>query len=266
MPLSKETIPALRALQKEDAVLDALKKEMNAVPAQVAALRAALDAGKGSLTELKAAIMTLEKRKKEKELDLAGKEEAARKHSLELNQVKTNEAFKALQKEIDGAKAEGGELETRILEIMEDLDATRKKEKAAQAEFKGIEAKANSEIAVLEARLKELEGKYSSAKGGRDALAEPIPADVMKIYNHVRSRGKLDAVVPIEKDVCSACRITLAPQVIVDAAKGKSLVTCESCQRIIYRPEGPVKPVPPAPAEVPAPAAPADAQAPSVTQ
>jgi predicted nucleic acid-binding Zn-ribbon protein len=59
----------------------------------------------------------------------------------------------------------------------------------------------------------------------------------MRIYNHVRSRGKLNAVVPIENGNCSACRISLAPQVIVEATKAKALVACESCQRIIYRPE-----------------------------
>ncbi len=262
MPLSKETIPALRTLQKEDAVLDSLKKEMETIPAAIKAVQAGLDSSKGTINELKAAIITLEKKKKEKELDLAGKEEAARKHGLELNQVKTNEAFKALQNEIDRAKAEGGELETQILEVMEELDAVRKKEKAAQGEFKGVEDRAKAGIAVLEGKLKEVEARYNQAKGGRDQLAAPLPPEIMKIYNHVRSRGKLDAVVPIEGDICSACRISLAPQVVVNAAKGTSLVTCESCQRILYRVE-----VPKAAAAAPAPAAPsAPEQAPPVAQ
>ena len=59
----------------------------------------------------------------------------------------------------------------------------------------------------------------------------------MKVYNHVRSRGKLDAVVPIDATTCSACRVILAPQVIVEATKAKALVTCESCQRILYKAE-----------------------------
>ena len=80
-----------------------------------------------------------------------------------------------------------------------------------------------------------IRGRQGQARRGRGSL----PADAMRIYNHVRSRGKLNAVVPIEGSNCSACRISLAPQVIVEATKAKALVACESCQRIIYRPESP---------------------------
>ena len=171
------------------------------------------------------------------ELELFQKEEAVKKHSLELNQVKTNDAFKALQSEIDRAKEEGGRLETDILEIMEDLDRCRAEEKEALSAFKGLENKAKAEIAVHESRLKELQARYDGAKSAREQAAAPIPDDVMRIYNHIRSRGKNNAVVPMDGALCSACRITLTSHMIVEVTKAKQLVTCESCQRILYRVE-----------------------------
>jgi predicted nucleic acid-binding Zn-ribbon protein len=59
----------------------------------------------------------------------------------------------------------------------------------------------------------------------------------MKVYNHIRGRGKLDAVVPVVDGHCGACQINLAPTVMVELTKVKNLVTCESCQRILYKPE-----------------------------
>jgi len=237
MAFTKETIQHLVAVQQQDAVLDGLQKEMDRIPREIAAIQAGLAAAQGRLAEAKAKTIGFEKKKKELELELASKEEAARKHSMELNQVKTNDAFKALQHEIDAAKAAGSQIETGILEAMEGIDSGRKDEKAAAAEFKAAEDKTKGAIGVLEKEGAELKAKYEAQKAVRDEAASTVPPEMMKVYAHARMRGKLDAVVPIDGGNCSACRISLAPQMVVEATKAKSLVICESCQRILYKPE-----------------------------
>lgn len=237
MAFSKEALVALIALQERDDALDKLRAEMERIPVQTQALRDKLEGEKTRLGQCKARYLSLEKRKKEKELELAQREEAAKKHGMELNQVKTNEAFKALQKEIEQAKTQAGLIETEILEIMVEIDSCRKEEKSLAADFASVEKGVSSEIAALDARYAEVKGRVEAAQAAREEAAAPLPAEVMRIYNHVRSRGKLNAVAPIDGSNCSACRINLAPQVVVEATKAKSLVTCESCQRILYRPE-----------------------------
>jgi predicted nucleic acid-binding Zn-ribbon protein len=237
MAINKETIQRLVAVQEQDAVLDGLQKEMNRIPREIAALQAGLESAKAKLAEAKAKIIGFEKKKKEKELELAVKEEAIRKHTMELNQVKTNDAFKALQHEIDQAKAAGSQIETAILEFMEGIDGGRKEERAAAAELKTAEDKAKTEIAVLEKDMAELKAKHDAQKAARDEASVLVPPDMMRVYTHARSRGKLDAIVPVDGGNCSACRINLAPQMIIEVTKAKALVVCESCQRILYKPE-----------------------------
>ena len=237
MALTKEHLELLIALQKQDSALDKIKSTMDKIPTMIKNLKDALEAEKAKAAGAKNVLLTLEKKKKEKELELAKHEELAKKHSGELNQVKTNEAFKALQGEIERAKAAASGIETEILETMELLDAARRDEKAVHAELAVEAKKFEAEISGHETRLAEAKGQFDAAKVTRDHFAEPVPAEAKKIYEHVRSRGKLDAIVPIDATMCSACRISLAPQVIVDATKLKTLVTCESCQRILYRPE-----------------------------
>ena len=253
MALSKENIQQLIFLQNQDTVLDNLKKEMDQVPVDIGVIRGALDLEKAHLNETKNKIITLEKKKKEKELEVGQKEESAKSRGQQLNQVKTNEAFKALQGEIDAAKAEANQIETEILEIMEQLDSCKKEEKDLLAAFKGVEAKANAEIAVHEAKLKELQGKFEAAKVVCEQAAAPVPPEAMKVYNHIRSRGKINAVVPMDGGLCSACRINLTPQVIIEVTKGKNMILCESCQRILYKPDAPA-------VEAPQAAAPAEAK------
>jgi predicted nucleic acid-binding Zn-ribbon protein len=237
MAINKETIQRLVAVQEQDAILDGLQKEMDRVPREIAALQAGLESAKAKLSEAKAQIIGCEKKKKEKELELAAKEEAIRKHTMELNQVKTNDAFKALQHEIEQAKVSGSQIETEILETMEGIDSGRRDEKAAAAELKAAEDKAKGEVGVLEGELAALKSKHDAQKAVRDEAASSVPPEMMKVYNHARMRGKLDAIVPIDGGNCSACRINLAPQVVVEATKAKGLVVCESCQRILYKAE-----------------------------
>ena len=235
--LSKDALRALVALQEKDKVLDAIQKEIDAVPPRIAACKADLEGEKRHMDAAKAKIAELEKRKKAKELDVAAKEDSARKRSAQLNELKSNDAYKAMQAEINQDKQAASDIETEILQLMEDIDKARAEEKAAVAEFKKTEEFAKKDLEKLEAELSHAKGRFETAKAERDAAAAPIPADMMKVYNHIRARGKPDAVVPVVGDHCAGCQINLAPSMLIELAKLKSLVTCESCQRILYKQE-----------------------------
>jgi predicted nucleic acid-binding Zn-ribbon protein len=235
--LTKEALRALVALQEKDKVLDAIQKEIDAVPPRIAAVQSDLANEKKRMDAAKAKTLELEKKKKSKELDVAAKEEAARKHTAQLNDLKSNEAYKTMQAEIVAERASAGDIETEILQIMEDIDKSKAEEKVLGAELKKIEEFSKGDLERLEAELSHAKGRYASAKAERDAAVEPVPADLIKVFNHLRSRGKPDAVVPVVDGHCGSCQITLSPAMLMEVAKLKNLAVCESCQRILYKPE-----------------------------
>lgn len=237
MALTKEALRALVALQQKDKHLDAIQKEIDAVPPRINALKADLEGEKKHMNDAKAKIVELEKKKKSKELDVASQEEAARKHTGQLNELKSNDAYKAMQVEIEKEKAKAGDIETEILQIMEDIDKAKAEEKAATAEFKKTEEFSKKDLEKLEAEMSHAKGRFETAKVERDATAAAVSPSEMKVYNHIRGRGKPDAVVPVVNGHCGSCQITLTPGLILEVSKLKSLVTCESCQRILYKPE-----------------------------
>jgi predicted nucleic acid-binding Zn-ribbon protein len=235
--ITKEALRALVALQDKEKVLDAIQKEIDAVPPRIAAVQADLANEKKRMDAAKAKTIDLEKKKKSKELDVAAKEEAARKHSTQLNELKSNDAYKAMQLEIDKEKAAAGDIETEILQIMEEIDKSKAEEKALAAELKKIEEFSKGDLEKLEAELSHAKGRHATAAAERDAAAAPVPPDMMKVFNHLRSRGKPDAVVPVVNGHCGSCQITLSPAMQLEVAKLKTLAVCESCQRILYKPE-----------------------------
>jgi len=237
MALTKEALQALVALQQKDKHLDAIQHEIDAVPPRIAALKADLESEKKHMNDAKAKIMELEKKKKSKELDVAAKDEAARKHSAQLNDLKSNDAYKVMQAEIAAEKAAAGNIETEILQTMEELDAAKAVEKAATAEFKKTEEFSKKDLEKLEAEMSHAKGRFETSKIERDATAAAVALSEMKVYNHIRGRGKPDAVVPVVAGHCGSCQINLTPGLILEVSKLKTLVTCESCQRILFKPE-----------------------------
>jgi len=107
----KEKLAVLIELQQKDSNLDKYRKQMETLPRQVeeknnllAGCRAELDEGKKSATQFQLL-------RKEKEIELATKENDIRKHSMELNSVKSNDAYRALMSEIEKAKQDKSKLE-----------------------------------------------------------------------------------------------------------------------------------------------------------
>jgi len=68
-------------------------------------------------------------------------------------------------------------------------------------------------------------------------MTSGIPDDAARQYDYLRKRkSDGEALSKITGTMCGACRLTVPPQSVVEVAKGR-LVTCESCQRILYRDE-----------------------------
>ena len=249
MPLTKESARQLARLSEQDKVLDALQLELDKIPKAIAEIQTRIEARKVRLTEIRGRANQVGLQKKDGESKMAAKEGEIKKHSQELNLVKTNDAFRALQTEIDKGKVEVGDLETEILTFMDQLDQLAKEEKAAAAEIKAEESEDLAEIQAFQKDKAALDAKFAAETQKRDGLKAGIEEDVLKHYDHLRKRKPgSPALSPILKNMCGACRMTLPPQFVVEVVKAKAIQTCESCHRILYLPEA-AGAVAPAPAE-----------------
>lgn len=242
--LPVKDIKLLIKLQEKDRILDDMRSRACAIPARIQELRDSFEEKKNLASAEKEAATRLQVRKKELELELKEKEDGIRKHETEINQIKSNDAYKALLLEIGKAKKEKDSIETEILKLLEDVDAAVKNEKKVQQALREAEAENQREMAALEAEKNRLEGEIKSLEGERAAFSSGVDSDAVSRYEHIRAQRKGLAVVPIKprsgKDgggaSCGGCNIALTPQSQVDVKKKDALVICDNCQRIIYSP------------------------------
>jgi predicted nucleic acid-binding Zn-ribbon protein len=233
MAPTKDDFAVLLKLQKADRDLDALRAKIAEVPEDVAAIRKEIEDENEKLKSSHEKSKEVQAKKKDRETTMAQKEEAIKKHQGELNQVKSNEAFKALLKEIDDEKNAVGELETEILELMDEVDAVRKEEAGIQGQIDGFVKEREGHIAELEAKKADLEKDLAEWEKGRLAIFESLPADLSDFYEKTRERRGGVAVSPLKEKSCSVCKMNQPPQAVVNVNKGSLIVTCDSCQRIL---------------------------------
>lgn len=243
-----ELITSLLKLQTLDASLDGLRRaKADAAPRRAAVqeeqrlLIAAFEDSKKALAQA-----LLDRKKFEGEVE--AKEQAVRKHTGELNSVKSNDAYKALLSEIESAKAEKASIEDKILEVMESQDRLQKelkdREKTLDADKAALAAKASA----IDDEEKRLDGEVAAKAAERDAFSGSLPPAAVHKYEAVRRGRPSFAPLSEVKDMaCQGCRTRLTADVVNSVMKGKDAVSCENCSRILY-----IVPPQPAPAAAPA--------------
>jgi len=234
-----ESIEKLLNVQARDLELERLRSESAAIPAKIAALKAKIQENKTALENSKKELTQFQLAKKQKDIDLETQENAVRKHTTELNAIKSNDAYKALVGEIEKAKREKSALEDQVLQLMDQVDQATKAWKEREASSKNIESDFLRQIAEWEAKQKELGDLAAGKQTERDGLFGALPKTLAAQYDRLHSHSRGASVVPIRKEQCGGCHMKVSPNLVNELRRGQKILTCESCSRIVYLEDAP---------------------------
>ena len=152
----------LIALQSLDSQLGQVRAQLAAFPKRIAEVEARVKAANDELARAKDAFTQSLKDRKKYELDVEQWKEKVRKYKDQIYEVKSNEAYKALQHEIQMAEAEISKAEDRLLERMVSGEEYERQVKAAEKRLKEVEAAAQAERAQLQAEQAETKKQADS--------------------------------------------------------------------------------------------------------
>ena len=146
--------------------------------------------------------------------------------------IRNPKELTSLQHEIEVLKAKRDQLEDKALEIMDQVEVTRKSVTSLESELKELEAEWRSQQQQLSASLEQLKTTLSKLQHKRQLLTAEIDPRAVEVYQEIaKQRGT--AVAKVEQGICRGCRISL-PVTEMQLAKRGSLVRCSSCGRIIF--------------------------------
>jgi len=171
----------------------------------------------------------LEKRAEEEKIKLDG----FKKRQF---QVKTNDEYKAILKEIEYSEQKVDILE---MDIIMAYDNFEKKENVLKEEMHRMEKEKKqlrSEIERLKKEFENIDQEIPIMEDEKKRVAVHIDESLLKRYERLRKARNGLAVCIIEKPICTGCFAHIPPQHFAEILRGDKLYTCVSCGRfIIYK-------------------------------
>lgn len=230
------SIKHLIELQTMDLRLNELRRLVASFPKRLAESDARVEAARKQLAAAKEALTTSLKDRKKYEMDVEQWKEKARKYKDQIYEVKTNEAYKALQHEIQAAEAEIAKAEDLLLERMLAGEEYERQVKVAERELTEVGAAAQAQRQKLEAERAAAQRELERDTAEREQAVAAIPEDLLDHYQRIARRHGGVALAEVRDETCTLCRVRVRPHVYQELRRegSQEIFHCESCTRILY--------------------------------
>jgi uncharacterized protein len=240
-------IKHLLDLQTVDTHLQEVQGRLAQFPKRLAEVEARVAAARAELEHSKASHLTALKDRKKYELDVEQWKEKAKKYRDQAYQVKTNEAFKALQNEAQTAENEVAKSEDRLLEQMVAGEEYDGRIKVADKALKEVEEIAKGERAKIESERAIAEKERAEFELERATAVAAIPEDLLDHYQRIARKHGGTALAEVRNELCGACGMRVRPHVFQEMRRegNEEIYHCETCTRMLFYIEPPKQPAPP---------------------
>lgn len=241
-------------LQQLDTRIAELNAQIDALPAQIQTLETQLHEFIHAHEERQQRLAKNQKERRDLESEIKTIQVRIAKHKDQLYEVKTNEQYKAMLREIEGEEGKIHGFEDQILDKMIEAEQLEKLIREAASRLDAEKERVAGEVRQLQALRQADVEERDRLQAQRQRDEATVGPQVLDHYERVRKARRGVAVAEVRDGLCTACNVLLRPQLYNETRGNASVLTCENCSRILYYVEPPV-----APEEAGEPAAPASA-------
>jgi len=229
-----DEVRALLILQDRDRRLMALGKDLEKFPLDEARAKTKLAADEAAVTRAHDAVIDCELRLKRLELDVGTRKTSIARMKIQQFETRKNEEYQALGHEITRYDKEVDDLETRELELMEEMDALRAALKSAEAARTNTRKLVDEDLASIAQRRERMLAERNEVAAERATLATRVPESLMPLYERLMKTKAGLAVAPMHEGKCGGCHMKLIASTVVAVQTGREIARCEDCGRILY--------------------------------
>lgn len=232
---------ALLDLQAQDSVIAQLTHRRGALPEHAV------------LTELETQRAELDRTRVQSETAVSDLSAAQRKADGEVEQVKARRVrdderlnsgaitnpkdLSSLQHELEALERRISTLEDEELEIMEQLEEAQTSLDGVTADLAEVTTKIDHTVAARDAAVTEIDSQIEAAKADRELVIPKVSADLLALYDKVRTNKGGVGAAPLRARRCEGCMLELNGSDLREfaTAADDEVLRCPECSRILVR-------------------------------
>ena len=152
-----------------------------------------------------------------------------------LKHAQNQKEYEAAIRETDTLQKQISALETQVLEKMTAVEEAEKVLADRADEIAGIETNRQKTLADFDAEIENKRREFEEETRKRQEVFITLPPALASVYNRMSQRSRDGiAVAEVKNGSCSACFMSLRPQMLLELKTTDKIITCESCARILY--------------------------------
>ncbi len=231
----KAELQKLIALQNLDTTIRKLEKDQQAIPERRAEIEREFD-------QRAFEIRALENRRDEAKHTRARLEDEvveqrgrAERAERNLMSSKKQDEYTAAIREADAARKQISALETQILEQLETLEQAEAALKERADEIASLNSDRDARLKAFDDETGTIGDRLTIARKEREEVFANLPKAMSGMYARIKARIRDGvAVAEARNRSCTACFMSLRPQVMAEIRRGEEVLTCDNCGRILY--------------------------------
>lgn len=241
MKCAAATQVALLDVQAIDTHLDQVAYRRANLPeaAKVSELARELDRARDAVVRAEMVAHDLQREQTRADNDVAVVRERSAKDQalMDGGTIRDPKQLENLRHEVESLARRQADLEEIELEVMERVEAAERDVRTLTATRDELQAQYDAMVVTRDELLAVIADEGNSLEVERESARAAMPADLLKLYDKLRSDNGGIGAARLYRGACEGCRMTLTPSDVarIKAADVDEVVRCEECSRILVR-------------------------------
>jgi uncharacterized protein len=226
-------LEVLDTIQAMDLELDRLRLDEDSIPVDLKGARDDKNRLEAELDALRVTHNATRKLLNDADLelkDLTAKRDRAKHDQQASGSAKEQSQYESVILQLGGRIEE---LENDSLPLVDKLDGLNTQMAALEASLKELEPKLMQLEGLDEARIKTLRAEYDEKLWARNNVSENLDEKILREYDAVRRAKKGLGFVHVVAGKCGGCKMQLPVNIVQRVKGGQVPVKCPSCGRIL---------------------------------
>ena len=231
----KAELEKLIDLQKTDTNIRRLKKSIETADERRASIEQEFEQHAFSIREIQGNRDRLHAERADLDKQIAENKTYLERADRNLKHAQNQKEYETAMRETDALQKQITAFETQVIEKMTAIEEVEKELESRAEEINSLDAKKEEALGAFDKEIATDRAELEEELKKRHDVFVTLPAQLASVYNRLAQRSRDGiAVAEVVNGSCSACFMSLRPQMQVEVKRGDQIITCESCTRILY--------------------------------